>query len=55
MTEYSKGHEQKTLAPFKVFDLYDTSEIVVEDLGLKNVINLEPKLILKSHLIGVHR
>lgn len=48
MTEYSKGHEQKTLAPFKVFDLYDTSEIVVEDLGLKNVINLEPKLILKS-------
>ena len=33
---------------FKIFDKYDLSEIVVEDKGLKNVINLEPKLILKS-------
>ncbi|MBU2104474.1 MAG: 30S ribosomal protein S7 [Nanoarchaeota archaeon] len=33
---------------FKIFDLYDLSEINVEDPGLKNVINLEPKLILKS-------
>lgn len=36
-------------AKFKIFDLYDTSEIKVEDPGLKNVINLEPRLILKSH------
>jgi len=33
---------------FKIFDLYDLSEIKVEDPGLKAVINLEPKLILKS-------
>ncbi len=34
---------------FKIFDLYDMSEITVEDPGLKQVINLKPKLILKSH------
>jgi len=33
---------------FKIFDLYDISEIEVKDSGLKNVINLEPKLILKD-------
>ncbi len=33
---------------FKIFDLYDLSEIKVVDHGLKSVINLEPKLILKS-------
>ena len=34
---------------FKVFDLYDLSEVQISDIGLKNVINLTPKLILKSH------
>ena len=34
---------------FKVFDLYDLSEIKIEDPGLKDVINLVPKLILKSY------
>lgn len=34
---------------FKIFDLYDMSSITVEDPGLKSVINLQPKLILKSH------
>ena len=33
---------------FKIFDLYDTSGIKVEDPGLKAVINLQPKLIVKS-------
>lgn len=33
---------------FKIFDIYDISEIRVEDPGLKDVINLKPKLILKS-------
>ncbi len=33
---------------FKIFDLYDLSGIVVKDPALKTVINLEPKLILKS-------
>jgi len=36
------------IPPFKIFDLYDLTEIKVEDPGLKDVINLEPKLILKS-------
>ncbi len=40
---------QNNLPQFKIFDLYDLSEVSVEDAGLKNVINLEPKLILKSH------
>ena len=41
--------EQKTFQNFKIFDLYDLSEIQVKDTGLKSVINLQPKLILKSH------
>ncbi len=42
--------EQTTQLPkFKIFDMYDLSEIQIEDPGLKNVINLKPKLILKSH------
>lgn len=36
------------LPQFKIFDLYDISEVKVVDEGLSNVINLEPKLILKS-------
>jgi len=34
---------------FKVFDLYDISGIEVKDPGLKSAINLQPKLIIKSH------
>ncbi len=41
--------EQIQTTNFKIFDLYDLSEVKVEDPGLKSVINLEPKLILKSH------
>ena len=33
----------------KVFGLYDASEVRVEDPGMKKVINISPKLILKSH------
>ena len=33
---------------FKIFDKYDVSGIVVKDMGLKSVINLKPKLLLKS-------
>lgn len=43
--------EQKTpsnLPEFKIFDKYETKHIIVNDLGLKRAINLEPKLILKS-------
>jgi len=34
---------------FKIFDLWDISEIEVKDPGLKDVINLKPMLILKTH------
>jgi len=41
--------EQKIqLLNFKIFDKYDLSEVKVEEEGLKNAINLKPKLILKS-------
>ncbi len=42
--------EQTTTLPnFKIFDLYDLSEVKIEDPGLKVAINLKPKLIVKSH------
>ena len=34
---------------FKIFDLYDTESVVVTDPALKRIINLTPKLVLKSH------
>ncbi|MCK5449597.1 30S ribosomal protein S7 [Candidatus Pacearchaeota archaeon] len=37
------------MVEMKVFGLFDTSEIRVEDPGLKRVINLDAKLMLKSH------
>ena len=40
--------KQSKLPVFKVFDKYDITEINVEDEGLKQVINLKPKLIIKS-------
>ncbi len=41
---------QNNLLPeFKIFDKYETRHIKVEDLGLKKTINLEPKLMLKTH------
>lgn len=41
--------EQKTIPQFKIFDRYDMNEIKIEDPGLKKVINLDSKLILKSY------
>jgi len=39
---------QNSSQNFKIFNLYDLSEIKIVDPGLKDVINLKPKLILKS-------
>ena len=33
----------------KIFDLYDIDAVVVTDPALKRIINLKPKLVLKSH------
>ena len=42
-------NEQKIkLHEFKIFDLYDLNDVKIYDPGLKSVINLKPKLILKS-------
>lgn len=41
--------KQKFTTNFKAFGIYDLSEVKITDEGLKNVINLEPKLIIKSH------
>jgi len=40
--------EERQEMQFKVFDLYNMAEVQVVDEGLKNVINLEPKLVLKT-------
>lgn len=40
--------EDKKPVEFKIFDMYDVSEIKIEDPGLKDVINIQPKLIVKS-------
>jgi small subunit ribosomal protein S7 len=33
----------------KIFDLYETKDVKVEDVGLKNYINISEKLMIKSH------
>ncbi len=33
----------------KIFELYETDSIAIEDPGLKRVISLKPRMILKSH------
>jgi small subunit ribosomal protein S7 len=40
--------KQTSLPVFKVFDKYDITEIEIKDPGLKEAINLKPKLIIKS-------
>lgn len=39
---------EKTIPKFKIFDKYDLGGIEVKDPGLKQVISLEPRLILKN-------
>lgn len=41
--------EKENKIEFKIFGKYDVSEINVSDPGLKKVINLEPKLMVKTH------
>lgn len=44
-----QDREGKKINMVKIFDLYDVDSVVVSDPGLKRVINIKPKLILKSH------
>lgn len=41
--------EKEKSSQFKLFDLYDVADIKILDLGMKRYINLEPKLVIKSH------
>ncbi len=41
--------EPARISDIKIFNLYDISEIKIEDQGLKQYINLQPKIVLKSH------
>ncbi len=41
--------ESSTIPSFKIFDLYDMSEVKIEDPGLKSAINLDSKLVLKDY------
>ncbi len=47
--------KQETATEFNLFDLWGVKEIVIEDPGLKNVINLNPQLAVKSHGRNVQR
>ena len=40
---------QQKQTQFKLFDLYDVSEVKVEDPGMRRYVNLEPKLLVKSY------
>tara|TARA_Y100000310_G_C20692681_1_gene823369 strand:- start:3225 stop:3875 length:651 start_codon:yes stop_codon:yes gene_type:complete len=46
--EEVKKVEEKSEGEMKIFNLYDVSNIKVEDPGLKNVINVDYKLVIKS-------
>lgn len=44
-----KVQEEKEKFNFKIFDMWDISEIQIADPGLRRVINLKPMLALKTH------
>jgi len=44
-----KMTEQENQISFKIFDLWDISQIEIVDYGLRNVINLKSLLALKTH------
>jgi len=44
----SESTTKKLDMNFKLFDLYDVSDIKLNDIGMKKYFNLEPKLVIKS-------
>jgi len=46
---YKRVEDKMQEIKFKIFDLWDISEVTIKDVGLQNVINLKPMLALKSH------
>lgn len=47
--EQKVENKKEDLFNFKIFDIWDLSEVVVRDEGLKGAINLKPMLALKTH------
>ena len=47
------SEQQEQTLNFKIFDKYDLSGIQVQDAGLKSVINLKPRLVLKNQGRGI--
>lgn len=47
--ENKEVKKERGLLEFKIFDMWDLSEVVINDDGLKNTINLQPMLALKTH------
>jgi small subunit ribosomal protein S7 len=47
--EKSEKKEKKNPIEFKLFGIFDVSEIKINDPGMKRYINLEPKLLVKSY------
>ena len=47
--EVNAPSEEKNPLNFKLFGLYDVSQIKVNDLGMKRYINIEPKLLVKGY------
>lgn len=46
---FEEGETKVKRSEFKLFGLYDVSDIRINDPGMKRYINLEPKLMIKSH------
>lgn len=53
--QVEKTKSNSKIPEFKIFGKYSLSDIEVVDRGLKRAINLEPKLMLKSHGRNVQR
>ncbi len=47
-TQFEEIEQGKKAEGFKLFDLYDVSDIKIRDPGMKRYFNLEPKLVVKS-------
>ncbi len=48
LTQFEEIEQEKEKNQFKLFDLFDVSNIKLVDPGMKRYFNLEPKLIVKS-------
>ena len=49
LTQFEEIESKKDGNQFKLFGIYDVSEVKVEDPGMRRYINLDPRLVVKSH------